>query len=387
MRVVHVIQSLDPQFGGPPQVAIRLAAAQAAAGATVGILHYEPDAERRRVIDANAAAIPGHERVSIESVPAASIGGLRGRFRSAPPASVASADFVHIHGLWTPLLRAAAALRRAAGRPYCIRTFGVLDPWSLAQKRWKKRIALALGYRSMLDGAAFIHALNRDEARLMDPLRLRSPVEVVPNGIFPEELETPAAADPSALGVPTGRRYALFLARLHYKKGLDILADAWRLVAPQVPDTDLVVAGPDEGAEADFRRRIRDAGLESRTHLPGPLYGAAKLGALRGAACFVLPSRQEGFSVALLEALASSLAVVASEDCHFPEIAEERCGAVVPLDVDRFAVAWRTVLSDPDEAARMGARGRAMVLARFTWPAVAARTLELYARYARSAKP
>lgn len=373
MRVLHVINTLDPLEGGPPQVAMRLAAAQAALGASVSILHHRPTPERERVIAAALGHVPGHASVEVETVEPPDVSPLSGRLRGQPPKSLLEADFVHVHCVWTPLLRAVARIRRSAGRPYGVQPHGMLDPWSLAQKRWKKRIALALGYRAMLQGAAFIHALNRDEAELLGPLRLAPPIEVVGNGIFPEEFRSAGSA--------AGRRYSLFLARLHFKKGLDVLAEAWRRVAVERPDTDLVVAGPDEGAEEDFRRRIRDAGLESRTRVVGPLYGSEKLAALRGAACFVLPSRQEGFSVALLEALACGVPVVASEDCHFPEIAEERCGAVVPLDAARFAEAWSAVLARPDEAKAMGERGRRMVLERFTWPAVAARTLELYARY------
>ena len=96
-----------------------------------------------------------------------------------------------------------------------------------------------------------------------------------------------------------GRRYVVFIARLHYKKGLDYLADAFAIVAPQSPDLDLVVAGPDEGAKSDFEDRIRRAGVGKRVHLVGPLYGPDKFAALVDCTCFCLPSRQEGFSVAV----------------------------------------------------------------------------------------
>ncbi len=98
----------------------------------------------------------------------------------------------------------------------------------MQQSAWKKKIALKLGFRRMLDGAAFIQALNADEIELMRPLGLKPPSMMIPNGIFLNEVEGDGAVVP---GLPD-RPYVLFLSRLHYKKGLDILADAFRRVAP-----------------------------------------------------------------------------------------------------------------------------------------------------------
>src|SRR5690606_37080037 len=76
-------------------------------------------------------------------------------------------DFVHIHGVWTPMLAMAARACAGRGTPYCVAPHGMLDPWCLTQKRAKKMIALALIWKRILNRAAFIHALNRDEAELM----------------------------------------------------------------------------------------------------------------------------------------------------------------------------------------------------------------------------
>ena len=113
-------------------------------------------------------------------------------------------------------------------------------------------------------------------------------------------------------------------------------------------------------------------------HLVGPLHGARKYAALRSAACFCLPSRQEGFSIAILEAMACGLPVVISEECHFPEVAQSGAGRVVPLEPAALAAALGEVLEDRNAARRMGDAGAQLVQSRYTWPGIAEQFLSIY---------
>ena len=151
------------------------------------------------------------------------------------------------------------------------------------------------------------------------------------------------------------------------------------MVHAKLPDVHLVVAGPDDGQQQDFERRIQAAGVASSVHMVGPLYGADKLAALRDAAVFCLPSRQEGFSIAITEALAMGLPVVITRACHFPEVTEARAGIETDLDARQVADGLIEVLSNAARAKSMGEAGAALVRERFTWPSVARRTLECYA--------
>jgi glycosyltransferase involved in cell wall biosynthesis len=370
MRIIHVIASLDPEQGGPPVVAESLAWAQEQLGHDV-LLAAEIFAKGR----ASRVELPKH-------------GG--GDLFRAPKLEVLKflkdADVVHMHCVWEPILPAVAKAARNLNRPYVITPHGMLDPWSLTQKKWKKKLALALGYRRMLDGASALHLLNDDEKKLLAPLGLNAPCEVIPNGIFLDELDPPP--DPnlfrSRQSGLNDRPYILFLSRLHYKKGLDLLADAFAGIAAKYPQIGLVVAGPDGGEEHPFRKRIEGLGLTQRTRITGPLYGAEKWSVLAGAIVFCLPSRQEGFSVAILEAMACGKPVVISENCHFPEVAEVAAGRIVPLQANAVENALSDVLSDTAAAILMGQAGRRLVEKRFTWPKVAAQTIALYERLLNS---
>lgn len=382
MKIYHVVSSIDPAQGGPQAGCLRLAAAQAALGHEVEIISYGGSDIRQRALSAahdvpHLAKVRWHlladpDRIErVLGLSAARV--LRNVLKDA--------SFVHIHGVWEPILKHAARIARSLKVPYCVQPHGMLDVWSMRQKRLKKRVALLLGYRKMLNGAKFIHALNTDEANLLDPLGLTPPRLVIPNGIFLEEFADLPGKGYFAERFPQlqGKRVVLFLSRLHTKKGLDILAAAFSMLAKSHPDVDLAVAGPDGGAKDGFVSLVKDLGITDRVHLTGPIYGAEKLRALMDAACFCLPSRQEGFSVAITEALACGLPVVISEPCHFPEVRTAHAGAVVALEPANVAAAIGDILDNPDMAAIMGENGKRLVHENYTWPRVAELTLQGYA--------
>lgn len=388
MKIMHIIGTLDPDAGGPPTVATRLAAAQAAEGHDVSIVHASPHLTEQAIIKLTAG-VPGFRNVLVRSVdPGSGLDSITARpARIALRRLIDFDHFVHLHGIWEPVLRAAGLVADEVGARYCVTPHGMLDPWSLRRHAFKKRIAMRLGYRRMLVHAAFIHALNAEEARLMTPLSLGRPAEIIPNGIFLDELSvapppgTFRAAYPELGDAP----YVLFLSRLHEKKGLDYLADAFAMVADTHPNVRLVVAGPDGGARADFVSRIEQAGVRDHVVLTGSLYGADKYGAMIDATCFCLPSRQEGFSVAIIEALACGLPVVVSENCHFDEVDTAGAGRVVRLEAEAIATALRGMLTNDATRREMAERGKALVRDKYTWPRIAQMTIAAYSRAGRSA--
>jgi len=386
MRILHVIGWLDFADGGPPIVTTHLAAAQADLGHDVTVAYYSsPVADQRT--DAQLKSLPHWEKVKVHRLPPCSrLERLTGRSAGRALAQlVASVDVVHLHNVWEGILIRAAAEARRMHKPYLVIINGMLHPWSLAQSRWKKRIALLLSHHRMLDHAAMIHVLNEDEKQAILPLGIRAPSIVIPNGVMLEEIE-PLPPRGEFLGRRpelNGRRFVLFLARLHYKKGLDYSADAFAILAPRLADVDLVVAGPDGGERENFQRRIAAAGLSGRVHLVGPIYGREKFSALVDADCFVLPSRQEGFSVAALEAMAASTPVILSQECNFPEAAV--AGEIVPLNAPAVAAALERVLTNPNRRA-LGQGGRALVEARYTWKHIAGLTISAYEQAIKSAR-
>jgi len=380
MRIVHVIQSLDPAGGGPPKIAVSLAAAQAARGHHVQLLHADAP-EAQRDIDQMLAGIPGCDGLAMTNLgPRGGLAWLAGAASPAMTKAIDAADFAHLHSVWSPILPKAAKLCRSTDTPYLVLLNGMLDPWSLSQRSTKKKIALQLIYRKMLEGAAALHVGNVHERDLIAELNLDVATRVIPNGIFPEEVAdrpTPGAFY-QKLPALNDAPYVLFLSRLHYKKGLDHLAEIFAKFAERNRKAHLVVAGPDGGARADFEQRIAGYQLNDRVHVTGPLYGDDKRKALTDAACFILPSHQEGFSVAITEALAWSLPCVVTEGCHFPEVAENEAGYVCPLDDQRLADALTGLFSDESRRRAMGENGHRYAMDNLIWPKIADQTIEIY---------
>ncbi len=362
MRILHVIPTIDPNAGGPPLICTRLAVAQARLGHDVSILAYQPPPAGRERIAAEYGRTAGFDRITQHELPPITwperVTGAHAR-RAVDPL-VRAADAVHLHGVWEPQLLHAATAARRHGKPYLVLLNGMLLPWAMARGTAKKRVALRAGRRRMLAGG-LLHCGSGDEASAAAPF---GRTIVIPNGALPDEY-----ADPPSVGTFRAAHpelgtdpFVLFVGRLHEQKGIDLLLAAFDRVPPP---TRLVIAGPDYGVPVRGGERVLRV---------GPIYGRAKLAALTDAAVFCLPSRHEGFSLAVLEALACGCPVVISTECHFPEVAAAGAGIVTPLDPDAIADGLRTVLGD----GRFRGVGRTMVADRYNWTTIAGETVRAY---------
>ena len=291
------------------------------------------------------------------------------------------ADLIHTH---LPFVYPTLAASRAAQRfrkPLFYHQRGSLDPGALRFRSFKKQLYLRLVERPIMQRANTLIALTEAEVQSYRALDLAAPSRIVPNGIEAAAYRT--RADPAFLarwGIPAAAPVVLFLGRLHPIKGVDKALEAFLSAQASCPEALLVVAGPDEwGLEGRLRARIRQAGLCQRVVFPGMVSGEDKLNWLARADIFLRPSEAEGFSVAVLEALASSTAVLLSPACHFPEVEAAGAGRVVSSEPTALGAALAALLSLPAEARReMGRRGRELVLRHHDLEGAVDRLLDVY---------
>jgi glycosyltransferase involved in cell wall biosynthesis len=158
---------------------------------------------------------------------------------------------------------------------------------------------------------------------------------VVPYGIFDPEMDggdSKSQIDAFYHRIPQlrGRRFLLFLGRIHEKKGCDLLLKAFAKLAAEAPEVDLVMAGPDQrGMQARLASMVKQLGAGTRVHWAGMIGGEFKWGALRSCDALVLPSHQENFGISVVEALSVGRPVLISNQVNiWRQIEQDQVGLV-----------------------------------------------------------
>lgn len=274
-----------------------------------------------------------------------------------------------------------------------VSTHGMLEPWAL-RRRWKKELFWRAGWGRMLRGAAGVHDHKEGPLTVLGR-EVGVPVWEIPNGVWPEggvaggcsDWRTAARAATAGaweklcgrFPILRGKRVVLFLGRLAEQKAPEVLVEGFGRVAAMLGgDVVLLVAGPDYGEQAKVRRAMEGQTWAGRVVLAGGVFGEEKAAALAWSEVFALPSRHEGFSVAVLEAMRAGLACVISPACHFARAGEVGAAEVVDSEAAAVGAALSRVLSVPGRATEMGDRGRELVEREYSWEAVARRLKGMY---------
>jgi glycosyltransferase involved in cell wall biosynthesis len=354
MKVLLTSASFAAEYGGPALSVSRLGVALAKEGVEVGLWAPDGSALSSNVVQAEHGVRP-----------------LSGSASNAID-TFGALDILHDSGIWLPHNHALAMLSGRGGGCRIVSTRGMLEPWAIRYKAVKKRLAWHLYQKHDLLCADRLHATSVQEAEQLAALGLKRPIDVVPNGMdLPSE---------NVLGKRRAcpERIALFLSRIHPKKGLPMLVEAWARLRPE--GWRLVISGPSELGHADeIAQEIQRFGIGDMIKLIGPQYGEDKMNILLDADLFVLPTHSENFGMAVAEALAYGLPVLTTTGAPWQEIAVRRCGWWVAPEVDPITNALYEALQTSDHNLRaMGARGRALIAAAYGWQGVATRMIENY---------
>jgi glycosyltransferase involved in cell wall biosynthesis len=237
---------------------------------------------------------------------------------------------------------------------------GMLEPWSMSNSYLKKKIYYSLFERKYILHADAIRAVGKIEQGNLARTLNRS-VEVVENGVattnyFPKTINSVTF---------------LFMARLHKKKGIVPLVQAWAKV---MRDTDyqLVIAGPDEGELERIKPFFSD-----NVKYVGPQYGEEKRTILRDSHYYLLPSFSEGFPTSVLEAMSYGLIPLISQGCNFPEVFEKRLGYQIEPDIESITTLLIR-LKDKSFDQELSARNHSFIGNYFSEPTIGNRLFDLY---------
>lgn len=267
---------------------------------------------------------------------------------------------VHDHAVWLASNHAIAVYCRRHRLKRVVSPRGMLGKWALENGKWKKRIAWHLYQRRDLQTAAAFHATSDQEAEEIRALGLSQPISVVPNGItIPDQL-------PRKRNV--GKLTALFLSRIHPKKGLLMLVEAWKR-ANVGSNWQLVIAGPDEGGHrGEVEAAVHRCGLQEQVVLIGSINDEDKWQLYVDADLFILPSFNENFGIVIAEAMAAGLPVITTTSTPWKVLTDKKIGWWVKPEVEALQAAVRDATqADQTQLISMGKSARDHVTSTFSW--------------------
>ena len=366
MRLLQIISSVS-RSAGTSVFCVGLTDGLARQGQHVGLFTYQVDGQEGMAPQCSAVELAVNRSYRLP--------GLRTRLVFGANSSLdrfaegLRPEVVHVHGLWNLVSHAGVTFARRRRLPLVVSPHGMTTPWALGHHAWRKRLAWRMYQWRDLRSADLLHATALSEVEDLRKLGLRQPIAIIPVGVEMVDPRAVGAGGGCATG-PGGvrQRTLLFLSRVHPKKGLPNLIEAWKQV--RLPNWRVVIAGPDEGGHLDEIRRLAQArGVGDDFVFTGAVYGESKAALYRSADLFVLPSYSENFGIVVPDALAYGIPVITTRATPWAELEAHRCGWWIDVGVEPLVAALREALSLGDaQRAEMGRRGRDLVAAQYSWP-------------------
>lgn len=358
MRILKVTQTYYPYLnnGGPPAKVSGIAKMFVRRGHDVTVLTADRGSEnndaintewKREKIDLGwESFIDGVQTIYLPTIVSYRTATLNPRIFKFCDQLLTGYDVVHVYGLYDLLgcIVARSCVRR--GTPYVLEPLGMFGP-KIRSKRKKRLYGWLIGTH-LFQRAKIVIASSESERE-----------ELVRGGIAPEKIvlrrnglelaqfaPLPNRGEFRAkLGINEEVPLVLFLGRLSFIKGLDVLVRAFANVGREAK---LIIAGPDDqdGCAKSIRKLVSKLGLEQRIVLTGPLYGREKLQAFVDANLFVLPSRHESFGNAAAESVACGTPVLVTDKCGIAPFVDGQAGIVTPCDTEEIIKGINLLLDD-----------------------------------------
>ena len=360
MRAIHIVPNIVKRASGPSYSVPALCQAVARHGCAVSLF----------VLDGLPHDLPsGIEAQAFPRWAFPERLGVSPAMRRALRVAMKQADIVHNHSLWMmPNLYAGEALK--AGLPLVISPHGTMSDWAWRRSAWRKRLIGWLGQYRVLQQATLFRATAPEEVQDIRRRGFRQPIALIPNGIEIPTTVAPKGQNPRRL---------LYAGRLHPKKGLENLLKAWHAIAPQFPEWELRLVGPDNEGYETRLRRWADENRLPRLCFAGPRYGAELSAEYQRADLYVLPTFSENFGLTVAEALAHGTPAIVTKGAPWSGLERERCGWWIEIGVEPLVGALREAMALSAEAlTEMGMRGRGWMARDFGWEEIGRRMVRTY---------
>jgi len=276
-------------------------------------------------------------------------------------------DLVHINGIWSPQNWGFQKAAQALGIKVVLTPHGMLEPWILDRNPLKKKIALFLYQHKAVARANYLHATAKMEQDNIQALGFKNPISIIPNGVDLSEVKK--------VKTNYGTRKIVFLSRIHPKKGIELLLQAWRDI--DTTHWTLEIAG--NGEAAYIETLAQSAQDLKNVQFVGPQFGEDKWDFLRSADVMVLPTYSENFGIVVAEALAVGVPVITTEGAPWEDLNSTNCGWWIQIGVQSLKKTLEKVIEcSPTQIKEMGDNGKRLVKDKYDIKAVAKKMTELY---------
>lgn len=387
IRCVHYLPGVRLEAGGVARAVLDFCRVFASLGHEVTLATADPTDVPQAWREAGAPR-PGLPRVAIVDPPRGPLQRVPGATLDAMEGLLRDADVLHVHELWSLSSLQCAGVARRGGVPYVVSVHGMLDDWSMAQKRLKKRLYLALAGNRLLAGAARVHCTARAELEQVRRWLSRDNGIVLPLVMDLADYAALPGPDAARAKFPSIRGEGwklLFLSRVHPKKGVEALIGAAAELRRRGRDCRALIAGPGEPSYvASLEALARANGIGDAAHFLGMVRGTEKLSLYKAADVFVLPTSQENFGLVLIEALACRAPVVTTRGVDIWQELQSAGAEIVEAQPTAVADAIERIMG-ADPRAR-GERGRDWVLENLDPARVAGEYAAMYREVAGAGK-
>jgi glycosyltransferase involved in cell wall biosynthesis len=378
MRVLHIIASVNPESGGPIEGLVQSAIAWTRLGHVSHIVSLDRPSDpwvASCPIKTFALGIDNNTHLDYRKFIPWLRYGYTPRFVPWLKRHAKDYDVIILNGLWNYTTFGAWRTFKNSRIPYYVFTHGMLDPW------FKKTYPIKHIFKQFFWWFSEGPLLHNARAVLFTSEEERFTVR---GSFYPYQVNelvvgygtADASGDPG-LQIEVflekfprlrGRRFLLFLGRIHPKKGCDLLISAFARYATIYPNVDLVIAGPDQvGWRPELEALAQDMGIANRIVWPGMLQGDLKWGAFRAAEAFILPSHQENFGVVVVEAMACGKPVLISNKVNIWREVEASGAGLVNTDDENGTAAMieKFLAFDRDTIRKMEIAARRCFIDRF----------------------
>lgn len=378
MKVLTFITSISLKGGGPSRSVPMLVKGLAEVGVDITLMTYWSDDMNTHALDGTSAKLkilrPNFSRSQMEEYI------ISEKF-----------DVIQLQSMWDLRYHIVAKTARKHRIPYIITPRGMLEPWCLSQKKWKKKLAMTLYQRKDIKRSACVFTTAEMEALHVRDLGVDVPMVVIPNGI-----ETDGY--PCRISKDKVKKQILFLSRIHIKKGIELLIDAFDRIIKKNADMDdwtvAIVGNGEEGYIRELKRKVEDLNLRDKVKILAPVFGDAKVKLYQESSIFCLPSYSENFGMVIAEAMSCGVPCITTNGTPWQLLNGEvstmganldilgknrKTGWCIDLNVDNLEKVLLEAMTMKTEALyEMGQKGNLLVQENFNYKSVARKVMQLY---------